>query len=140
MSGYFTVHLPTFTLMHIHWAIDSSYWERVIADAVTDVYGDPVLLIRVMKLHGTGWIQDQQIDVFGKSNHWIVSIGSHLRGSTIKVLLITVIEGDDERIIFESEPIALPLSPDSLQNGIPSFTQEIHALNEIKEAEKRLSS
>ena len=139
-KGYFTVHLPSFTLMHVHWAIDTAYWNDIVSKAVTDVYGDPVLFIRVMKLHGTQWIQDQQVDVFGRNNHWIVAIGEHLHGSTIKVMLVTATEGSSENIIFESEAIALPASPDTLKNGIPIYTQEIFSLNNIEPTEKRLSS
>lgn len=141
MSGYFTVHLPSFSLMHVHWAIDKEYWDTIVSHAVTDVYGDPVLFIRIVKLHGNEWILDQQIDVFGRNNHWIVSIGDNLHGCTIKVMLMTVIEGKGEEIIFESDVIMLPLSPENLKDTIPTFTQEIHTLNTIDLAnEKRLSS
>jgi len=141
MNGYFTVHLPSFSLMHVHWAIDNEYWDTIVSNAVTDVYGDPVLFIRVVKLHGNQWIQDQQIDVFGRTNHWIISVGGHLHGSTIKVMLMTAIEGKGEEIIFESDAIALPISPENLKGTIPTFTREIHALNAIDLADKkRLSS
>lgn len=141
MSGYFTVHLPSFSLMHVHWAIDNEYWNTIVSNAVADVYGDPVLFLRVVKLHGNQWIQDQQIDVFGRNNHWIVSVGDHLHGCTIKVMLMSAIEGKGEEIIFESDVISLPLSPENLKDTIPTFTQEIHALNTIDMSdEKRLSS
>lgn len=141
MSGYFTVHLPSFSLMHVHWAIDNEYWNSIVSHAVTDVYGDPVLYIRIIKLHGNQWIQDQQVDVFGRNNHWIVSIGDHLHGCVIKVMLMTAIEGKGEEIIFESDAITLPLSPENLKETIPVFTQEIHRLNTVVTAdEKRLSS
>ncbi|MCX8123991.1 MAG: hypothetical protein N3F66_07470 [Spirochaetes bacterium] len=141
MSGYFTVHLPSFWLMHVHWSIDNEMWEKIVSNAVADVYGDPVLFIRIMKLHGTQWILDQQIDVFGKNNHWIVSIGDHLHGSAIKVMLVTAIEGSGEETIFESDAITLPLSPENMKDTIPTFTKEIHAINAIDKAgEKRVSS
>jgi len=54
---------------------------------------------------------------------------------------MTAIEGKGEEIIFESDAIALPLSPENLLDSIPTFTQEIHALNTIDVADKkRLSS
>lgn len=141
MSGYFTVHLPSFSLMHVHWAINNESWDTIVSQAVTDVYGDPVLFLRIVKLYGTQWVQDQQIDVFGRNNHWIISIGDHLHGNSIKVLLITSIEGKGEEIIFESDVISLPLSPENLKDNIPTFTKEIHAINTIDLSdEKRLSS
>ena len=142
MSGYFTCHLPSFSLMHVHWSIDSPNWEKIVSGAVTDIYGDPVLFIKVMKLHGNEWIQDQQVDVFGKNNHWIISIGTHLHGSTIKVLLATIIEEGQEMIIFESDPIALPVSPEQLQGTIPSYTKDIRDINNIHDScdDKRISS
>ena len=54
---------------------------------------------------------------------------------------MTAIEGKGEEIIFESDAIALPLSPENLKGTIPTFTREIHALNAIDLADKkRLSS
>lgn len=141
-TGYFTVHLPSFNLMHVHWVIDNAFWDKIIVDALLDSYGDPQLLIRVVALHGTEWIQDQQIDVFGRNNHWIVAVGNHLHGRTIKVILAIIMESNGDVIIFESSPIALPVSSLGGSDTIPIYTKEMYNVNNItpESDAKRISS
>lgn len=117
-NGNFYVYMPSFNLIHVHWNINDKIWHDIIKKSVIDIYNDPVLILR-LKAKNKTWTTLYEVEVFGKTNNWIMPIKRKKRYKSYLIEMVTFMDdkSNNEVLIFQTNEFYLPIKINKIYNN-----------------------